>query len=52
MALEGALKLKEISQIPTEAYSAGEMKTGLIALRRIDAVVVVATRMERVYEKL
>ena len=26
VALEGALKLKEISYIPTEAYSAGEMK--------------------------
>ncbi len=31
-ALEGALKLKEISYIPTEAYSAGEMKHGPIAL--------------------
>ena len=30
--LEGALKLKEISYIPTEAYSAGEMKHGPIAL--------------------
>ena len=28
VALEGALKLKEISYIPTEAYSAGEMKHG------------------------
>ena len=53
VALEGALKLKEISYIPTEAYSAGEMKHGPIALLD-DAtpVVVVATRMERVYEKL
>src|ERR687897_3244881 len=32
VALEGALKLKEISYIPTEAYSAGEMKHGPIAL--------------------
>ena len=32
IALEGALKLKEISYIPTEAYSAGEMKHGPIAL--------------------
>src|SRR5919204_5034152 len=30
VALEGALKLKEISYIPTEAYSAGEMKHGPI----------------------
>ena len=34
VALEGALKLKEISYIPTEAYSAGEMKHGPIALPR------------------
>ena len=32
VALEGALKLKEISYIPTDAYSAGEMKHGPIAL--------------------
>jgi glucosamine--fructose-6-phosphate aminotransferase (isomerizing) len=32
IALEGALKLKEISYIPTEAYAAGEMKHGPIAL--------------------
>ena len=32
VALEGALKLKEISYIPTEAYSAGEMKHGPISL--------------------
>jgi glucosamine--fructose-6-phosphate aminotransferase (isomerizing) len=53
VALEGALKLKEISYIPTEAYSAGEMKHGPIALLdEATPVVVVATRMERVYEKL
>ena len=43
-ALEGALKLKEISYIATDAYAAGEMKHGPIAL--LDAstpVVVVAT---------
>src|SRR5439155_21914636 len=32
VSLEGPLKLKEISYIPTEAYSAGEMKHGPIAL--------------------
>src|SRR3989440_10205643 len=32
VALEGALKLKELSYIPTDAYSAGEMKHGPIAL--------------------
>jgi len=53
VALEGALKLKEISYIPTEAYSAGEMKHGPIALLdESTPVVVVATRMERVYDKL
>jgi glucosamine 6-phosphate synthetase-like amidotransferase/phosphosugar isomerase protein len=31
-ALEGALKLKEISYIPAEGYAAGEMKHGPIAL--------------------
>ena len=53
VALEGALKLKEISYIPTEAYSAGEMKHGPIALLdETTPVVVVATRMDRVYDKL
>jgi glucosamine--fructose-6-phosphate aminotransferase (isomerizing) len=53
VALEGALKLKEISYIPTEAYSAGEMKHGPIALLdESTPVVVIATRMERVYEKI
>ncbi len=45
VALEGALKLKEISYIHAEGYAAGEMKHGPIAL--IDAampVVIVATR--------
>jgi len=51
-ALEGALKLKEISYIPAEGYAAGEMKHGPIAL--IDeyrAVVCVATQAET-YEKM
>ena len=53
VALEGALKLKELSYIPTEAYSAGEMKHGPIALLdESTPVVVVATRMDRVYDKL
>ena len=34
VCLEGALKLKEISYIPTETYAAGEMKHGPIALAR------------------
>jgi glucosamine--fructose-6-phosphate aminotransferase (isomerizing) len=53
VALEGALKLKEISYIPTEAYSAGEMKHGPIALLEEGTpVVVVATRMSIVYDKV
>ena len=48
VALEGALKLKEISYIPTEAYSAGEMKHGPIALLDEGTpVVVVATQHAR-----
>ena len=53
VALEGALKLKEISYIPTEAYSAGEMKHGPIALLDSDTpVVCVATDQKVVYEKV
>jgi glutamine---fructose-6-phosphate transaminase (isomerizing) len=53
VALEGALKLKEISYIPTEAYSAGEMKHGPIALLDEDTpVVCVATDQKVVYEKV
>jgi glutamine---fructose-6-phosphate transaminase (isomerizing) len=52
VALEGALKLKEISYIPTEAYSAGEMKHGPIALLdEATPVVVVATDIH-VYDKI
>jgi glucosamine--fructose-6-phosphate aminotransferase (isomerizing) len=52
VALEGALKLKEISYIPTEAYSAGEMKHGPIALLdEATPVVVVATNVH-VYDKI
>ena len=46
VALEGALKLKEISYIPTDAYAAGEMKHGPIALLdKSTPVVCVATDM-------
>ncbi|MGE5636271.1 MAG: glutamine--fructose-6-phosphate transaminase (isomerizing) [Nocardioidaceae bacterium] len=45
VALEGALKMKEISYIPTDAYAAGEMKHGPIALLdERTPVVGVATR--------
>jgi glutamine---fructose-6-phosphate transaminase (isomerizing) len=52
VALEGALKLKEISYIPTEAYSAGEMKHGPIALLDEGTPVVVIATNIHVYDKL
>jgi glucosamine--fructose-6-phosphate aminotransferase (isomerizing) len=52
VALEGALKLKEISYIPTEAYSAGEMKHGPIALLDDDTPVVVVATDIHVYDKI
>ncbi|HEX3686901.1 MAG TPA: glutamine--fructose-6-phosphate transaminase (isomerizing) [Gaiellaceae bacterium] len=53
VALEGALKLKEISYIPTDAYSAGEMKHGPIALLDEGTpVVCVATDQSVIYEKV
>jgi len=52
VALEGALKLKEISYIPTEAYSAGEMKHGPIALLDEETPVVVVATDIHVYDKI
>jgi glucosamine--fructose-6-phosphate aminotransferase (isomerizing) len=52
ICLEGALKLKEISYIPTEAYSAGEMKHGPIALLAEDTPVVVVATDGDVYDKI
>jgi glucosamine--fructose-6-phosphate aminotransferase (isomerizing) len=52
VALEGALKLKEISYIPTEAYSAGEMKHGPIALLAEGTPVVVVATNIHVYDKI
>jgi glutamine---fructose-6-phosphate transaminase (isomerizing) len=52
IALEGALKLKEISYIPTEAYSAGEMKHGPIALLAEGTPVVVVATNIHVYDKI
>jgi glutamine---fructose-6-phosphate transaminase (isomerizing) len=52
IALEGALKLKEISYIPTDAYSAGEMKHGPIALLDEDTPVVVVATNLHVYDKI
>jgi glutamine---fructose-6-phosphate transaminase (isomerizing) len=52
IALEGALKLKEISYIPTEAYSAGEMKHGPIALLGENTPVVTIATNIHVYDKI
>jgi glucosamine--fructose-6-phosphate aminotransferase (isomerizing) len=52
VCLEGALKLKEISYIPTEAYSAGEMKHGPIALLDPETPVVCIATESHVYDKV
>jgi len=52
IALEGALKLKEISYIHAEGYPAGEMKHGPIALIDEDMPVVVLALKDRQYEKV
>jgi glucosamine--fructose-6-phosphate aminotransferase (isomerizing) len=52
VCLEGALKLKEISYIPTEAYAAGEMKHGPIALLDDDTPVVCVATRSHVSDKL
>ncbi len=52
IALEGALKLKEISYIATDAYAAGEMKHGPIALLDERTPVVVIATDNHVYEKV
>lgn len=51
-ALEGALKLKEISYIPAEGYAAGEMKHGPIALIDEYRAVVCIVPASSVYEKM
>ncbi len=52
VALEGALKLKEISYIATDAYAAGEMKHGPIALLSDNTPVVVVATESPVLEKV
>lgn len=52
IALEGALKLKEVSYIATDAYAAGEMKHGPIALLDEDTPVVVVATNSPVREKV
>jgi glutamine---fructose-6-phosphate transaminase (isomerizing) len=52
VAMEGALKLKEISYIHSEAYPAGEMKHGPIALITEQVPVVVVATQGHTYEKV
>ena len=51
MALEGALKLKEISYIHAEGYAAGELEDGPIALIDEKIPVIVIAPYDRVFEK-
>ena len=52
IAMEGALKLKEISYIHAEAYAAGELKHGPLALIDEDMPVVAVAPMDDLMEKL
>lgn len=52
MCLEGSLKLKEISYIHSEAYAAGELKHGTIALIEEGSLVVALACQEALFDKL
>lgn len=51
-SMEGALKLKEISYIHTEAFAAGELKHGTIALIEKDTPVIAIASQNHLYEKM
>lgn len=51
-SLEGALKLKEISYIHSEAYAAGELKHGTIALITQEVPVIAIATQEHVFSKM
>jgi len=51
VALEGSLKLKEISYIHSEAYAAGELKHGTLALIEEGVPVIALTTQDDLYEK-
>ena len=52
IALEGALKLKEISYVHSEAYAGGELKHGPISLVEEDTLVVTISCCERLFSKI
>ena len=51
VALEGALKLKEITYVPAEGFAAGEMKHGPIALIDEDIPIIVVAPSDDLFEK-
>jgi len=52
IALEGSLKLKEISYIHSEAYAGGELKHGTISLVEENTLVVSIACCQRLYDKM
>ena len=52
LAMEGSLKLKEISYIHSEAYAAGELKHGTISLITAEMPVIALATQEELYEKM
>ena len=52
VAMEGSLKLKEISYLHSEAYAAGELKHGTIALIDKDRLVVALACQDRLFDKM
>ena len=52
VALEGALKLKEISYVQAEAYAAGELKHGPISLIEDGTLVIAVATQDDLYEKM
>lgn len=51
LSMEGSLKLKEVSYVHSEAYAAGELKHGTIALIEDGTLVVALATQEELYEK-
>ncbi len=52
VALEGSLKMKEISYIHSEAYAAGELKHGTIALIEEGTIVIALLTQDELFEKM
>ena len=52
VAMEGSLKLKEISYIHSDAYAAGELKHGPIALMEEGTIVIALATQEELFDKM